>query len=404
MSLYTAAKKTKLAINLTAVFLIMVVVGKIFVNLGYYIWQNLNPTPISPAEMAYGKLPKLKLNSLPLKQGSTPNYRLETIQAELPVVPDRAPVYKLDDSVSVLSSEKAAVNFAISLGFTEPRIEQSATDWIWRDEADDRTLEMNILTNDFHLETNLVKVAPTVPRGSAPNLDSAMATAKDFIASITSQNESYHLNEARLNAKYIQIKGTQVEEVDRQSEAQMVQVNFFIELPVDTKDYPGMSSRLIPGNYWIVTDNPNTGVVEMYLTNSTNSDYLKPTIHFSSQRLNLDNKKSKSTYPLKSINQAWQELKDGQAYIAHLRIKGDMSIGSYLPLGVKQVDITGIFLSYYDTGISFKKYLQPIYVFQGEAITTEDLRADYYAYVPAINPICWGEADTLGTPCSLTTQ
>jgi len=70
-----------------------------------------------------------------------------------------------------------------------------------------------------------------------------------------------------------------------------------------------------------------------------------------------------STYPLKTVQQAFADLKQGKGYIA-----------SYYGPSTNIV-INNVFLAYY-IGSQTQKYLMPIVVFVGNN--------DFYAYVPAV--------------------
>ena len=410
MSLYTAAKRTRFAIGMGIGSIFAVIIVKLSWNVGILLYYHFFPEEVPPPQVAYGKLPSLKLKSLPLKPGSTPKYRLETTTASLPVFPDRIPVYKLAERNNSISLERNAVNFARSLGFTTEHIRESSIDWVWKDEVNDRTLQMNIVTNDFKLNTNLEKVAPTTPRGSAPDLSSAQSNASSLITSILQEDVTVEgeqtlkkdfLSNAQLTSRYIRIKGNRQEVVETQGEAQMVEVNFFIALGADSRDFPGFDKRFLPETFPVISPNPDEGVVQVYVANSSNPAYNQPLINFSSQRLDLE---EKATYPLKRVDVAWQELGNGKGVISYLRIKGDNPLGPHVQLALNQVDIRSISLSYLDTGLPYRQYLEPVYVFEGEGFTVEGLRAKLVAYVEAVNPICLGEAEELGKPCSLISQ
>jgi len=72
------------------------------------------------------------------------------------------------------------------------------------------------------------------------------------------------------------------------------------------------------------------------------------------------------TYPLKPVTQAWNELQQGQGYIANLGQNED-----------GQVTVRKVYLGYYDADTP-QHYLQPIYVFEGDK--------SFFAYVPAVEP------------------
>ena len=71
-----------------------------------------------------------------------------------------------------------------------------------------------------------------------------------------------------------------------------------------------------------------------------------------------------ATYPLKDTTLAWNELKQGNGFIANL---GDNESG--------EVIIRKIYQAYYDPH-NHQNFLQPIFVFEGDK--------DFYAYVPAV--------------------
>ena len=310
-------------------------------------------------------------------------------------MPDRAPVYKLRDRPSTISFEKGAANFAVSLGFTDQRIEESSIDWVWEDVEDERTLMMNIFTGDFMLDTNLEKVAPTAPRGSAPELNQAIGTAKSFLAQY--QLDDDLIKEGTQTARYLQINGTRPVVVEDRSEAQMVEVSFFISLLTNARDFPGFDRRFLPDTFSVLSTNADIGIIHVFVTNSEVNEYGVPMVAYSSQRLN---EAERSTYPLKRIDTAWEEVATGNARISHLRIKGDNPLATYIPLAVNEVQVRQVSLAYLDTGLPYRMHLQPIYVFEGEAFTKEQLRAEYVAYVPAIDERCHGEAEDLGKPCN----
>ncbi len=73
-------------------------------------------------------------------------------------------------------------------------------------------------------------------------------------------------------------------------------------------------------------------------------------------------KNTSSTYPLKTVSQAFDELKTGQGVLLFTPAKS-------------QVSIATIYLAYF-VSASYPQYLQPVYVFEGE---------NFAAYVSAIS-------------------
>jgi hypothetical protein len=73
---------------------------------------------------------------------------------------------------------------------------------------------------------------------------------------------------------------------------------------------------------------------------------------------------SYATYPLKPVETAWEELKQGKAYIARVK--------SSAP---DEITVRRVFLALYDPD-QYQPFIQPVYIFQGDD--------DFMAYVPAI--------------------
>lgn len=398
MSLYSAAQRTKTGINVLMAGVVLVVFVRITWIAGWALYRMLIPPTNIPPQIAYGIIPTLKHAGLPLKEGSIPRYQLETTTGTLPILPDRAPVYKLRDRTNTIALEKDAVEFAASLGFTEQRTEESSIKWFWEDTDRGRRLDINIYTNDFILTTDLAKVAPTAPRGSAPSTEQAISQATGFL-------ESYGLiddfiRQSKHTARYIRIQGGSPSVVDRKEEAQLVEVNIHISLATSPADYPAFDSRFLPETYQVLSNDPDVGVIQVYISNSTVNDYKIPMVRFSAQRLD---EAQRSTYPILSVHEAWQKIQEGKGSIAYLRIKGDDPLTTYIPLAVEEIQIRNVSLAYLDTGLPYRTYLQPMYVFEGDAFTKQQLRARYVAYLPAVDARCQGDATSLGKPCGVPT-
>ena len=84
----------------------------------------------------------------------------------------------------------------------------------------------------------------------------------------------------------------------------------------------------------------------------------------------IDESKS-ATYPIKTAQQAWEELNAQKAFIASLGENQD-----------QQITIRNIYLAYYDAGVQTDFY-QPIIVFEGDR--------NFKAYLPAVTADYYGE-------------
>ena len=401
MSLYIAARRTRMGIKLSAILLILIITVKLTWSVSQFAINLLFPPDVPPPAIAYGKVLALDIPSLPLSEGSSPNYRLDTTTSSLPNIPDRLPVYKLEDSPPGLTLEKSAVDFASILGFTSQRIEVSDTDWQWIESAKSQKLNLNILSRNFELTTDLDKLAPTTSFGSSPTLQEAEGRAKSFLE----QNDLFNreaLKTAEVTARYVQVSGNSLKVVENQPEAQAVVVNISQTIPKDNADYPKIKlGSDFQDNFSVVTNSPNRGEITMVVANSSNPFYNLSQIRFARAKLELE---LKSTYPIIPITTAWNDLKEGKAKITQLRLINDNPLGSYTPLGLGNVDIRNITLGYYSTLQSGQNHLTPVYIFEGEASIVgsvrETFKARFTAIVPALDPRCTTEIRTeVGKPC-----
>jgi hypothetical protein len=91
-----------------------------------------------------------------------------------------------------------------------------------------------------------------------------------------------------------------------------------------------------------------------------------------------------STYPLKTATRAWEEIKQGLSPIVFLSSK-DID---YLPLAArpdfKSLTLREVELAYFDAEAR-QSFLQPIYVFSGQADFKNGESAAVIIYVPAVD-------------------
>ena len=109
-------------------------------------------------------------------------------------------------------------------------------------------------------------------------------------------------------------------------------------------------------NLPVYYDNPNSSSMNFLISTEkvVNGNFLHQTL--STQF---------ATYPIKTANQAYEELQKGGGYIAFYG-------------GSPNVAIRNIFLAYYMSG-SLQNFLMPVFVFQGDN--------GFYAYVPAVTDV-----------------
>ncbi|HXS15508.1 MAG TPA: hypothetical protein VN711_05225, partial [Candidatus Saccharimonadales bacterium] len=114
------------------------------------------------------------------------------------------------------------------------------------------------------------------------------------------------------------------------------------------------------GTLQIYTPDPTKSLIYALVASSTTTD---PEI-VAAQLIHKDISGEKATYPIKTAQQALDDLKNGKGYIA--------SYDSTNP----QINITDVSLGYYEDSTP-QNYLMPIIIFQGDH--------GFVAYVSALN-------------------
>jgi len=325
------------------------------------VWARVKPIifppRLPPPEVAFGKLPTPTIPSLPFKEGASPRYVIDTTTGRLPQnLPGQAQVYKIILPKTTLLSSTRAKELAAKLEFLgEPR-KISSSEYRWEDADKGRTLNINIATGNFLVETDIRKLSGLVG-GSPPSTAAAVDQARNFLQGLESLDEYYR--EGRKEATYLKIDGTTLKKVATPAEAQLTRVDFFRE--IDQRP--------------VVGPEPHAGLISVILG--------KNAIPFVSYyHWPLDPEQS-TTYPLKKIEQVWSEVERGEARLVFLAPEKADPFAPYEPWGPPTVYIHQISLGYFDSPRQ-QNFLQPIYILEGLGVTADRQQLKYIAYLPAL--------------------
>lgn len=318
----------------------------------------LFPPRIPPPEVAFGKLPPLDIPSLPLKEGAPPEYVIDTKTGRLPNnLPDRLKVYQIQvPSPSPLSGQRAR-ELAGKLGFEGEPQRLSGSEYSFEDKDKGRTLKINITTGNFSLKTEVKKLSGE-DLGEPPSKAAAVEKAKNFLKNLNILSADYE--SGRTEATYLRIEGETLHKVQSLSEAQLTRVDFYRAV----EEQPILGPR------------PLEGLIRMILTEKD-----EPLLDFN---FFLIEAHMASTYPLKTVAEAWAQVEAGQARLSFLGPIGGDPFSSYTPLSPQKIYVRQIYLAYFEAE-KFQDFLQPIYVFEGIGLTDDRRQLAYFAYVPAVS-------------------
>lgn len=347
---------------------VLVLLGYFILNFGFGLIMNLiSPAPkhpLIPVEVRFGKLPQPNLGTgnKPPKEG-TVTYTLETISGGFPSLPAALPVFAVTlPKVNLLVTQRA-VDTAARLGFNQEAQTLTPIDYLWRQPDRQQTLKINILTGNFTLTSNL-ETALIFPPGKLPQSEGLALGARNWLANSRALDKSFSDNSAAVTLQK-QIDN-QLVKADGYSEAEVARVDFFREVT-----YNGEAYRLL-------TIKPQESLLYLLFGGGRGDPYL-----ISSTIWNYDLEKG-STYPIKPSETAWKDMRTGLGAVVALT-KDNLTDYPFDRMAeIKTITIRDVSLAYFDEGV-MQNYLQPVYVFSGQADLKNGERLSIVIYVPAVN-------------------
>lgn len=340
-TLSSVTQLTRKVLEITGISIFAVILLIIIFRIALVVKEIFAPTPPPAPTVAFGKLPAQDFpQSL---NGLTYTYSINTLTGSLPGLPDRIHVYKITQPLPNLLGLDSAKTIAKTLDFINDPVALSDLSYRWT-KADPlpTTLTMDIQSFDFVLSSDFITNKTVTDAARLPDQTTALDVANGFFNKTMPLPNSIDTNKTKTTL--LAIKNGQVIGASSLSDAQLIRIDYF----------PKAIDKLP-----ILTANPDQSLIYA-LVASSDTDY--PQIvaaTYYHKNISSEN----ATYPTKNVSKAFDELKQGNAYIAAN------------PTGATNIAITNVYFAYYvDT--SPQQYLWPIIVFQGDK--------GFYAYVSAV--------------------
>ncbi len=344
LTLTQTAYWTRKILKFGAIFLVALIFLRFTFKIINSLWKQIHPPPPPPPTVAFGKLPKLKFpenkNNLKL------NFKLETIQGGLPKLPNVGKVYFIPKEGPNLLALDRASQMAKKLGFKSQPEAISEKVYRWKTEnIPSTTIDIDINTQNFHLYYDYQNDPEILTNKNLPNNEQAAQEVKNFLA-----NNGLLTDElATGSAEFVYLKYTppNLTPAASLSEADFVKVNLF------RADLDGLK---------ILPPNPKDSLISFLFSGlrSLGKRIIEVKYTYYPLERNIF-----ATYPLKTPQNAWQELQSGNGYIANL---DENQSG--------EVIVRKVYLAYYDSEEP-QNFLQPIFVFEGDK--------NFIGFVPAID-------------------
>lgn len=335
-SLTQTAIFSRKALRVFALFLVAAFILLIFFLTGRAIVRSLFPKGQLPATVAFGLLPPYVYNGVEPLKGA--QYSVETISGGLPLLSDKAKVFSIAQVESSFGARERAIIKAGRIGFSASPEEPSSGILKFTETKDrTRSLTVNVFTNQFRLESDYLG-DPEIAT-SRPNSDEdAITMASNFFKTYGFDMSDFPTNLA--TAQKYKVEDGKLVEALSLSDTNVIKVNFrrsnLDNLPV----------------FWPIENSSEINAIVSQ----------KEVVAAEGNMLAIE-KNTFSTYPLKGVVKAFEDLKLGKASYSRSSLE-------------KIVPIINVSLGYIED-VSEPAYLQPVYIFEGPE--------NFIAYVSAVD-------------------
>lgn len=304
----------------------------------YRIWPILFPPPAIAPTVKFGKIPGIPFPKSTVN--GTFTYTLDTVPGDLPVFPDRINVYKIGLPTPNILALQQAKNRVTLGGFADNPTKVSETKYQWKQITPPfRNIVYDILSKDFELTSDFMNDIDVLSAGNLKTEENAKDIAISFLKDIDSYPQD--LDDEITKTNRLSIVNNTLVPATSISSTQVIAVDFFQkkidDLPIV---HPSVSLvRLLVGSA-----GRGSQTIEGKLVHQTITD-------------------ESSTYPIKSAEQAFNDLKNNNAFIVSSNSKSGV------------ITINNVNLAYF-IGEETQEYLLPVVVFEGSD--------NFKAYVSAV--------------------
>ncbi len=332
ITLSRADSLTKSAIKWTAVIIISILLITFLFRIGTAIKERFLPTPLPPPTVAFGKL-----SAIDFPQNTTNdrqlNFSLNTLTGTLPSFSDRAKVYKIVPNKPDLLALTKTQQKVSGIGFTSSPTHLSGDVYQWTDsDPIARKIKFNIYSLDFNLSSSFLTNQVIYSGTNLPDQNQAIGIAQSFLSSMSSFPQD--IDPVKTKAVLFSINNYSLVPATSIGNAQIIRVDFFQKdmdkMPIYYPDATKSNMSVFVGG-----GEREAQVVKVdFIYQSISNEF--------------------STYPIKTADETFSELKENKAYIASY---GDNPNN-------RNIAINDVSLGYY-IGESKEDYLMPIVVFKG---------------------------------------
>jgi len=322
--------------------IVLIVVTRYTLGMSAKVYRYFFPEPPPPPTVEFGRITKIPFPQRTVVDYEKLTFILETPEGGLPKLPPQAKVYFMPKPSSNIRALDVAKQKVSALGFNPDGREITQTQYLFPHPSVPSTLEMNIVTQIFSISYDL-RSDPSIIQSTPPTPDTAITQIQSYLARANLLPDDIS---GPTTTEFIKIDQREFVGAVSMSEANFIKVNLFRK---SFDDIPSLTANPEQANIWFIVGSSKGRV----------SDKLAAEYHYFPV-----NESRYATYPLKTADQAWEDLKSGRGYIANYEGQPDI------------VKIRRIYLAYFDPSV-YTEFYQPIVVFEGDN--------KFIAYVSAVS-------------------
>ncbi len=330
-SLTDSARVSRIVIKWGLVGLVALMVGRMIIGGLISMYKKAHPVVAAPT-VGFGALPPI---TFPKSEYDTPMaYKLETVTGRLPTMPTQADVLLMASTRPNLLAMERSITEANSLGFTvQP---EKVSDLVYRWRIIDQipsTLTMKIYDGRFVWDTAWATNPNFLVEKQLPSREQAIKDVYNLLGKVGEATNDLAEDESVVT--YLKGAGGAYQSADSLSDADFIRIDLFRKKYKET--FAFVTPRAEQGTVRVIlSSNSKAGKVVRMEYNYFPIDYTVI-----------------ETYPLRPVQQAWEELQAGKGFVAQI------------DNGISAITIRKVTLAYFDS-FEPQKYIQPVYVFSGD--------------------------------------
>ncbi|NCN06445.1 MAG: hypothetical protein GW946_01200 [Candidatus Pacebacteria bacterium] len=343
-SLARATMVGRAVVKWGVISLVAMIVGRVLVTSLVAFWKAMNPPKPEPPTVGFGILPGIVFDESLSK--SPLSYSLELPTGKFPTFPDRAKVFLYSQATPSLLADQNAKDIANTYNFvfTPEAIDETVYRWT-KSQPLVTVFEMDINTNQFSLTTDFMSRPELLASPKLPDGFQAVSVVKQFLSSASLLPDDVATSSGEIT--YQKLVGRTLQPAVSVSDAEFIKIE--------------INRSAVDGMYPMFTPYKDRGIIHAIIAGglSGSNAIVELEYNYFPTFANFTH-----TYPLRSVQSAWEILQAGEGYVVP-------------EFSAEKAIIRSVRLGYFDNFV-FQPYLQPIYVFEGDD--------NFLGYVPAVAP------------------